>query len=181
MSTTTALSGRQQWSLLALRTLVGWHFLYEGFVKLWLPGWSREGAPLGAWSSAGYLRTATGPLGGFFRGLAESSLLPTFDKAIAFALFLVGLSLLLGLFARAGAWGALLLLGLFYVAHVPLAGIQQAGTEGAYLLVNKTLIEAAAVLVLLAFPTERIAGLDLRRESDPSRALASPEPSDRTA
>nr|MBA3572564.1 hypothetical protein [Pyrinomonadaceae bacterium] len=37
----------------------------------------------------------------------------------------------------------------------------QPGNEGTYLLVNKTLIEAAGVIVLLAFNTGAIAGLDL--------------------
>ncbi len=122
-----SLSPSQQWSLVLLRTLVGWHFLYEGFVKLWLPAWSRDGAPLAAWSSAGYLKSATGPLGCLFHGLADSSSLSLLDRALALALFLVGLSLLLGLFTRAGAWGALVLLALFYLAHIPTARRPAAG------------------------------------------------------
>jgi len=39
----------------------------------------------------------------------------------------------------------------------------QSGAEGAYLLVNKNLIELAAVLAILAFRTGRIAGLDTLR------------------
>ena len=50
----------------------------------------------------------------------------------------------------------------------------QPGAEGAYLLVNKNLIEAAAVFVVLTFRSERVAGLDLLRER-PSRAAARPE------
>jgi hypothetical protein len=52
------------------------------------------------------------------------------------------------------------LLLLFYIVAIPVAGTQVPGSEGAYLLVNKTLIEAAAVLVLLTFNTGEIAGLD---------------------
>ena len=37
----------------------------------------------------------------------------------------------------------------------------QPAAEGTYLLVNKTLIEAAAVVVLITFRTGAIAGLDL--------------------
>ena len=165
-----SLNRTQQWSLVLLRTLVGWHFLYEGFVKLWLPAWSRDGAPLAAWSAAGYLKAASGPFADVFRGLAGSGALTALDTLIPIALFVVGLSLTLGLFTRIGAWAALLLLALFYLAQVPTAGVHQPGAEGAYLLVSKNLIEAAAVLVLLAFSTERIAGLDLLRE----RATAAP-------
>jgi hypothetical protein len=57
--------------------------------------------------------------------------------------------------------GALALLTLFYLLAVPLAGVPQPGSEGTYLVVNKTLIEAAAVAVLLVFNTGAIAGLDL--------------------
>jgi thiosulfate dehydrogenase [quinone] large subunit len=160
---TTPLSGTQQVGLVLLRTLVGWHFLYEGFYKLWWPAWSRAGWPIGPWTSAGYLRAATGPLSGFFHGLADSRLVPVVDRVVPLALLLVGLSLLLGLFTRAGCVGALVLLGAFYVSAIPIAGAPQAGAEGAYLFVNKNLVEAAAVLVLLSFETGRIAGLDLLR------------------
>src|SRR5262249_54418401 len=69
--------------------------------------------------------------------------------------------LILGLFTRAGCAGALLLLTLFYLTSMPMAGVHQPGSEGAYLLVNKTLIEAIAVCLLLSFRTGEIAGLDL--------------------
>jgi thiosulfate dehydrogenase [quinone] large subunit len=160
MSEEAPLSRLQQVSLILLRTLVGWHFLYEGFFKAWRPAWSHDGIPLAAWSSAGYLRGATGPLAGLFRGLADSPWLGVIDTAMTVALIAVGLSLLLGLLTEAGCIGALALLTLFYVSSLPTAGVQQPGAEGAYLLVNKNLVEAGAVLVLLAFGTGRIAGLD---------------------
>jgi thiosulfate dehydrogenase [quinone] large subunit len=159
------VTGFQQTSLVLLRTLVGWHFLYEGLYKLWAPAWSRSGAPLPAFSAAGYLRgAASGPLADFFHALATPRLLPVLDALMPIALALVGLSLMLGLFTRAGTWGALGLLALFYLSSIPTSGVHQAGAEGAYLLVNKNLVEAAAVLVLLSFDTGRIAGLDLLRE-----------------
>ena len=160
-----ALTSFQQVSLIVLRTLIGWHFAYEGFFKLWRPAWTRDGALLGAWSSAGYLRAATGPFGGLFHRLAASSWLPTIDHVVSIALLLVGLSLLLGLFTEAGCVGALLLLALFYLSQIPTHGLHETGNEGAYLFVNKNLVEAAAVMTLLAFRTGRIAGLDVLRRS----------------
>jgi thiosulfate dehydrogenase [quinone] large subunit len=158
------LTAAQQVALVVLRTLVGWHFLYEGCYKLWAPGWSRAGAPLAPWSSAGYLRGASGPLAGVFHAVGDSPLLPYVDMAMPIALATVGLALTLGLFTRAACIGALGLLALFYLSAIPTAGVPQPGAEGAYLLVNKNLIEAAAVAVLLTFRTGRIAGLDLLRE-----------------
>ena len=82
---------------------------------------------------------------------------------IPVALVAVGLSLILGVFTQAGCWGALTLLTTFYLAAIPTAGTPQPGAEGTYLLVSKTLVEAAAVLVVLSFRTGAIAGLDVLR------------------
>jgi thiosulfate dehydrogenase [quinone] large subunit len=168
------LTAAQQAALVVMRTLIGWHFLYEGIYKLWAPAWSRAGAPLAPWSSGGYLRGASGPLAGLFHAVAASPLLPYVDRAMPVALAVVGLLLMLGLFTRAACLGALGLLALFYVSAIPTGGVVQHGAEGAYLLVNKNLIEAAAVAVLLTFHTGRIAGLDLLR-SRPPRTDARPE------
>jgi thiosulfate dehydrogenase [quinone] large subunit len=164
----------QQAGLVVLRTLVGWHFLYEGVYKLVWPAWSRAGAPLSHWSAAGYLRGASGPLAGVFHAVAGSPLLRYVDMAMPIALAVVGLLLMLGLFTRLACVAALALLALFYVSAIPTAGVPQPGAEGAYLLVNKNLIEAAAVFVLLVFRTERLAGLDLLRDRS-SRTDARPE------
>ena len=153
----------QQIGLVVLRTLIGWHFLYEGYFKLLHPAWSRVGAPLPAWSAGGYLKGATGPFASLFRAMGESSWLPQLDLLVTLALLLVGLSLVLGIFTDAGCVGALVLLAMFYVSAIPTSGIPDARTEGAYLLVNKNLIEAGAVLVLLVFRTGRLAGLDRLR------------------
>ena len=157
----TSYSSAQQIALIALRTLIGWHFLYEGYYKFRLPGWSADGTPMAAWSSAGYLKAATGPLGKLLQWMANSGWVGWMYTGVKIGLVLVGLSLLLGLLTRLGCWGALLLLALFYLTAIPMAGTQVPGSEGAYLIVNKTLIEAAAVAVLLIFNTGAIAGLDL--------------------
>ncbi len=159
--TPQSLSSVQQIALVILRTLIGWHFLYEGYYKLMLPGWGPDGRPLGPWTSAGYLRGASGPLAGLFQRMVDAGWTPWIDGAVKFTLLAIGLSLILGLFTRVGAWAALALLVLFYVLAIPWAGVPQPGNEGTYLFVNKTLIEAAAVFVLLAFNTGAIAGLDL--------------------
>jgi thiosulfate dehydrogenase (quinone) large subunit len=155
------MSASQAVTLVLLRTVVGWHFLYEGLVKLWLPAWGRDGAPLTAWSAAGYLGAANGPFADVFHAIGRSPRLPEISLAVALALVGVGLSLILGLFTQAGAIGALVLLASFYLSNVPTRGVPMAGAEGAYLFVDKNLVEAAAVAVLLAFRTGRIAGLDL--------------------
>jgi len=173
------LTDAQRIGLVLLRTLIGWHFLYEGYYKLAVPGWSRQGALLSRWSAAGYLSAATGPLAGAFHSLAASGAAVWIDRLVPAALIAVGLSLILGLFTQTGCWGALAFLTLFYVSSIPTGGVPQPGAEGTYLLVNKNLIEAGAVLVLLVFRTGTIAGLDLLRAGTTNRrvvAAGSPAP-----
>ncbi len=148
-------------ALVLLRTLIGWHFLYEGYYKLATPGWSRAGAPLASWSAAGYLKAATGPLAGAFHAIAQSPMAGWVDTLVPVGLVLVGLSLLLGLFTQVGLWGALAFLTLFYVSAIPTEGIPRPWNEGTYLVVSKNLVEWAAVLALITCRTGRIAGLDL--------------------
>src|SRR5678815_4726342 len=88
-------------------------------------------------------------------------------------LLLVGLSLTLGLFTRLGCLIAILMLSLFYLSAIPTTGVPVTGQEGNYLLVSKNLIELAAVLVVMAFRTERIAGIDLLLQSRRAGAAVS--------
>jgi thiosulfate dehydrogenase (quinone) large subunit len=161
MSDASPYTTAQQVILVLLRILIGWHFLYEGYYKLVLPAWSADGQPLASWSSIGYLNGASGPLAGLFRLMIDAGLIPWIDRLVILGLVLVGLSLILGFLTRLGCWGAILLLSLFYISSIPLGGIPRPGNEGAYLLVNKNLIELTAVLVLLVFRTGEIAGLDM--------------------
>jgi thiosulfate dehydrogenase (quinone) large subunit len=163
------MTGFQQLSLIVLRTLIGWHFFYEGYTKLLQPAWNRAGAPVAAWSSAGYLKAATGPFADTFHALGNATWIGTLDVVVASALVAVGVSLLLGLFTQVGCVGALGLLAMFYLSAIP-TGLPEARSEGTYLFVNKNLIEAAAVLVLFSCRTGRIAGLDRLRASRPQGA-----------
>lgn len=150
-------------ALVLLRTLIGWHFLYEGYYKLVSPGWTRAGVPVPAWSASGYLKAATGPLAGVFHAVGQSSMAGWVDLLVPIGIVLVGLTLMLGLFTQLGLWGALTFLTLFYVSAIPTDGIPKPWNEGTYLIVSKNLIEWAAVGVLLTCRTGQIAGLDLLR------------------
>ena len=159
-------------ALVILRTLIGWHFAYEGYFKLLHPAWSRAGEPLERFSSAGYLQNVTGPFAGVFHALARPSVIPYIDNGVAIALLVVGVLLMLGLLTQLACAGALVLLALFYLSAIPLSGLPQPRMEGAYLLVNKNLIEFAAVAVVMTFHTGRIAGLDtLRRPRTRRRSV----------
>ena len=144
----------QQLLLVTIRFLVGWHLFYQGLGKYWTVGWS----------SQGYLENARGPLEGVFESLAaRPGLLAVADFTVVWGLMLVGLLLMLGLFSRTAAVGGFLLLLLFFLAYPPLPylGFSVPGPEGFELYVNKTLIEALLLVLLAAFPTGRMAGLDI--------------------
>ena len=159
------MSQLQAVALVLLRTLIGWHFLYEGYYKLMLPGWTRLGQPVASWSAAGYLNAASGPFAALFRDLAQTRAIAAIDVIVPVGLLATGLSLVCGLFTQLGCAGAMLFLALFYLSAIPTTGAPQPGAEGSYLIVSKNLVELVAVLVVFAFRTGHIAGLDVLRRA----------------
>lgn len=155
-------------TLVTLRLLIGWHFLYEGLAKLANP----------YWTSAEYLDQAGWLFKHQFVALAASPTAVTVvDVLNEWGLTLIGLGLLVGLFTRVAAVSGIVLLLLYYIVAPPFAGIASAlPREGSYLIVNKVLIEAAALSVLLAFPTGRfeLDGLLRRRRATMPHADAPP-------
>jgi len=139
-------------ALVILRMLIGWHFLYEGVAKITNP----------YWTSAGYLQASEGWFSEYFISLSASpGLLTAVDHLNAWGLLLIGLALLVGLCERPAAVAGVLLLALYYLAAPPFPGLEYAlPAEGSYLIVNKQLIELAALLVILALPTAGRVGLE---------------------
>jgi thiosulfate dehydrogenase [quinone] large subunit len=142
----------QLFTLLFLRMLIGWHFLYEGIAKLLNP----------YWTSAGYLSETKGLFSGLFTALADNpSLLKIVDFLNIWGQIVVGLALIVGLLTSWACFAGILLLFLYYVCNPPFVGYSYTvPSEGSYLIVNKILIEMAALGILLAFPTGKIVGLD---------------------
>jgi thiosulfate dehydrogenase [quinone] large subunit len=111
----------------------------------------------------GYLLESRGLFSTFFLSLAAN---PTAVRVVDFlniwGLILIGLGLIVGLFTRISSILGMILLLLYYISQPPFIGLESAlPTEGSYLIINKTLIELVALLVLFAFPSGRYAGLDL--------------------
>lgn len=138
--------------LVVLRLVIGWHFLFEGLVKLADPNWS----------SAGYLRNSQWLLADVFHRIAnDPTLLRVVDLLNEWGLTFIGLGLLLGCFTRLAGLAGAMLLGLYYVANPPfLAGHNGIRLEGSYLFLDKNLVECAALLVLACIPTGKFMGLD---------------------
>jgi uncharacterized membrane protein YphA (DoxX/SURF4 family) len=139
------------WALVALRVVIGWHFLYEGVSKLLEPNWT----------SAGFLAESNWLLSDLFHWIAETpAVLRVVDLLNIWGLALIGLALILGAATRLASFGGLALLLLYYVANPPLVGMGSPVAEGSYLLVNKNVVEMMALLVLALVPTGEFLGLD---------------------
>jgi len=141
-------SSRQygQFPLALLRVIIGWHFLYEAWVKLISPGWT----------SSGYLKFSTGPLAGFFHWLgANETAVRISDQLNIWGLLLIGLALMLGVAVRPAALSGIALLAMYYLAYPPLFSPVAGVSEGQYLIVNKNLVELFALAVIFAYPAAR--------------------------
>ena len=146
------LTGLQMTTVVVLRVLIGWHFLYEGVAKLTKP----------AWSAAGFLLQSRGAFSPLFRWMAASpDVLAIVNPLNMWGLTLIGLGLVLGCFTRTAAAAGILLLLLFYLCNPPFVGyFYSIPAEGSYLIVNKNLVELAALAVVLVTGSGRAAGLD---------------------
>jgi thiosulfate dehydrogenase [quinone] large subunit len=146
------LSKAQLSWLVVLRIIIGWHFLYEGMVKVLNPNWTAKA----------YLLDSKGWFGQIFINMAgNAGLMKYVDFLNEWALVLIGLGLLLGCLARLSSIGGILLLLLYTLSHPALLGVEyKMPFEGSYFLVDKNLVELVALGVLFVFPTARVIGFD---------------------
>lgn len=140
------------WLLTSLRILIGWHFLYEGIVKLASP----------SWSAGPYLLESTWVFSGIFKSLAlNHSILAAVDFLNIWGLIFIGAGLIAGLFTRIASWSGVTLLLLYYVARPPFVGIMDGNAmEGNYIWVNKNLIEMVVLILLARIPPGWMFGTD---------------------
>ncbi len=135
--------------LILMRILIGWHFLYEGVIKLYNP----------LWTAKGYLASSEGPFSAVFQWMSSDGMVGIVNTLNIALLLIVGLALILGILEKWGAVAGIALLLLYYLAHPAFPGLNPGPSEGSYWIVNKNLIEAAALGVIYAFPTAHVFGL----------------------
>lgn len=144
-------SKKTDFSIAILRVLIGWHFLYEGLVKVFQP----------AWTSKAYLLDSAGWFRNFYFWLAGHDQVLAFTDALnAWGLTLIGFSLVIGLISRWAALGGMFILSLYYLSHPPFPGLSYLfPSDGSYFIVNKTLIELFCMFLLFRNPTDNQLGL----------------------
>ena len=148
----TNYSNLQLTSLVVLRMMIGWHFLYEGLTKLMNP----------FWSSAEFLGESKWIFSSFFHALAANqTILSVVDFLNIWGLIAIGIGLIAGLFTKTATYSGIILLLAYFFCTPPFIGLTYSmPTEGSYLIINKVIIEAAALFVLAVFPTGEKIGLD---------------------
>jgi uncharacterized membrane protein YphA (DoxX/SURF4 family) len=131
-------------SLLMLRIFVGWHFLYEGLIKL----------VQGDWSSEAYLKGSIGFLSGFYHWMAsDPGVVQVIDFINIWGLILLGAGLFLGIFIRISSVSGIILLALYYFAYPPFGSAYSGlNLDGHYWIINNQLIEIIALSIILKFP-----------------------------
>ena len=97
--------------LLVLRTFIGWHFLYEGMVKVLNPHWT----------ATSYLMDSQGMFRSIFIDMAgNAGTMKYIDFLNEWALVLIGLGLLLGCFTRLSSyWRNPVIIALYFFAPCP--------------------------------------------------------------
>lgn len=142
----------QMTALVVLRVVIGWHFLYEGVAKLLKPGWS----------AAGFLLQSRGLFAGVFRWMAERpDVMAWVNPLNKWGLACIGLGLILGCFTRLASAAGMIVIGVYYLCNPLLVGyFYSIPMEGNYLVVNKNVVEMAALFVILVTGSGRYMGLD---------------------
>jgi uncharacterized membrane protein YphA (DoxX/SURF4 family) len=122
-----------------LRVAIGWHFLYEGLVKI----------IAGNWTAAGYLLNTSRTFSGFYHWIANTpSVLHITNMLNMYGLLLIGLALFTGVFVRFASWSGIVLLILYYFAYPPFGGQLIDLSEGNLFIVNRVFIEAVALMFI---------------------------------
>ncbi|MCL1973221.1 MAG: DoxX subfamily, partial [Bacteroidetes bacterium] len=87
--------------------------------------------------------------------------MPVVDLINEWGLLLIGLGLICGAFSKIASLSGILLLALYSLSHPFFMDVQYImPVDGNYLWIDRNMVEMAALLVLIFFPTSQIIGLD---------------------
>ncbi len=134
------------WIFTTLRVIIGWHFLYEGLVKLFNPGWS----------SAAFLLESKWLLSGFFHWLVGNyTALGIVDFLNTWGLIIIGMCLFIGVFTRIAGISGFMLLMLYYLASPPFV-YSSIPSPSHFYIINYNLIEAIVLAGLTSLPADNL-------------------------
>lgn len=131
--------------LLVLRLAMAWVFLYAASHQVLVPGWS----------ASGFL-AHTKTFSWLFTPMASPAIAPAISFLVEYGHLLIGLSLLLGLFTRASSFAAILLMILYWMAHMDFPFISNTNN----FLLDEHIVYALVLGLLIATRAGHIVGLD---------------------
>ncbi|MCC6947924.1 MAG: DoxX family membrane protein [Bradyrhizobiaceae bacterium] len=138
--------------ILFFRLAMGWTFFYAALRQVSAP----------AWSVAGFLNN-TKTFHDVFSIFATPDVAPIVSFLVAYGHLLIGLSLILGLMVRVSASFAILLMILYWMAHMNFPYIDSATN----FILDYHLVYAGVLLLLIIKRAGRVFGLDAWAEKLP--------------
>lgn len=137
--------GAERNVLLLLRLAMAWVFLYAASHQVFVPGWS----------AAGFL-SHTKTFNWLFAPLANPAIAPLVSFLVEYGHLLIGLSLLAGLFTRASSIAAIILMILYWMAHMDFPFIGNANN----FLLDEHIVYALVLWLLIVVKAGHISGAD---------------------
>lgn len=126
----------------ALRLLIGWFMLVDGWQILMTPQWSASGFLLGAKTFPSFYAWFALPMNSWW-----------VDPLNSWGITLIGVALLLGIFIRPAAWAGAILMILYYFPHYTLPVVPHG------FIVEDHIIDAAIFMLIAALPAAQEFGL----------------------
>ena len=145
---------RQEWVTLGFRGLMAWVFLYAAFHQITDSNWSVAGF-------LGHTKT----FHDVYSWFATPAVAPTISFLVKYGHLLIGLSLLFGLFVRASTSAGIVLMILYWTAHMDWPFIENQNN----FLVSYHIIYAMTLTYLFAAQAGHVWGLDGWLEKRPFR------------
>jgi thiosulfate dehydrogenase [quinone] large subunit len=127
------------------RMTMAWTFLYAASHQTFDPAWS-----------AGKFLAGTKTFHAFFMTFAQPALMPFTNFLVSWGHLLIGMSLLVGLMTRVSAAFGILLMVMYYFAHMDFPYIENTSN----FLVDYHLVYAGVLTYLIAVRAGRVWGLD---------------------
>lgn len=138
-------SGTERNLIFLLRVALGWVFLYAASHQVFVPGWS----------VAGFLEH-TKTFHGLFSMFTGPTIAPIISFLVAYGHLLIGLSLIFGLFVRVSAAFGILLMLLYWMAHMDFPYISDHNN----FIIDFHIVDALVLGLLIVKRAGHVWGLD---------------------
>lgn len=140
-----SMSSTEKGLVLFFRLAMGWTFLYAASHQVFVPGWS----------VGGFLEH-TKTFNGFFAPLAAPGIVDVISFLVSYGHLLIGLSLILGLMVRISSIFGVLLMILYWMAHMDWPYISNTNN----FIIDFHIVYAGVLVYLIVKQAGHVWGLD---------------------